>query len=94
MTCDSHQAARQRARALLAGPRRRQHQRAAHLAALRAHLVTIQTRKAAATQTVAVLVDLGMSLAEIADLTGIPGNQINCWAGSAASQSAEAEKDV
>lgn len=73
-------AARTRARALLAGPRSKQQQRADHLAALLTHLDTIQALETALSQTVADLIDLNLSPADIADLTGLPLEQIRHWA--------------
>lgn len=80
MTRDSHQAARQRARALLAGPRLKQQQRADRMAALIAHLDTIQTLETTLGQIVAELIDLDLSPDEIADLTEVPLEQVYHWA--------------
>lgn len=91
MTRDSPQAARARARALLAGPRNKQQQRADHLAALIAHVDTLQTLETTLGQTVSELIDLDLSPDEIADLTGLPREQIHHWAHGATPQGVQKE---
>lgn len=86
-------AARTRARALLAGPRSKQQQRADHLAALLTYVDKLQALETALSQTVADLIDLGLSPDEIADLTGLPLEQIRHWAPLATS-SQDSRKDV
>lgn len=71
-----HDAARTRARALLAGPRNKQQQRADHLAALVTHVDKLQALEFTLGQTVADLIELGLSPDEIADLTGVPREKI------------------
>lgn len=80
MTRGSEDAARTRARGLLAGPRDKQQQRADHMAALITHLETIQALETTLGQTVATLIDLGLASADIADLTGLPLGKIHHWA--------------
>lgn len=76
MTRRGEDAARTRARALLTGPRNKQQQRADYLAALVAHVDKLQALKTTLGQTVADLIELGLSPDEIVDLTGVPREKI------------------
>lgn len=80
MTRGSEDAARTRARALLAGPRNKQQQRADHLVALITHVDKLQALESTLGQTVADLIELSLSPDEIADLTGLPLEQVHHWA--------------
>ncbi|WP_257203437.1 hypothetical protein [Corynebacterium cystitidis] len=75
----SEDAARTRARAFLAGPRNKQQQRADHMAALVAHADAIQVLETTLGQTVADLIELGLAPEDIADLTGMPLDQVHHW---------------